>query len=154
VSTGGVEDARDAAESVAAQSGTDDAGTPTLPRLLFALLGAPVAWTLHFLLSYVLVGYGCSTGWGGLRAWLVVLTVASLAAAVAAGLLARRLWVRAREVDLPTDDRWDARMGERTARVSFLMVTGLAMAGLFSLAILYEAAPVLLVQPCSPATPS
>jgi hypothetical protein len=58
--------------------------------------------------------------------------------------------MRARAVDRPTDDRWDARMGERTARVSFLMVMGLVMAALFALGIAYQAAPVLLAQTCAP----
>lgn len=135
-------------DSAARQAGTDDAATPSLSSLLVALLGAPLAWTLHLLAAYVLVAYACATGWAGLRAALVVLTLVALAAAVASGLLARRLWVRARQVDRPSDDHWDARMGERTARVSFLMVTGLVMAGIFAVGIAYQSAPVLLVQPC------
>lgn len=132
----------------AAPAGADDAATPSLPAILAAVFGAPVAWTLHLFAAYTLVAYACSVQWGGVRTALVVLTLVALALAVASGLLARRLWARSRAVDRPTDDQWDARMGERTARVSFLMVMSLVMAGLFAVGILYQAAPVLLAQPC------
>jgi hypothetical protein len=138
-------------EAAAVQAGTDDAATPNLAPLLLALLGAPAAWTAHLLISYTLLALACSTGWGGLRPALIVLTLVSLGAAAASGVLARRLWRRARAVDRPMDDRWDARMGERTARVSFLMVVGLVLAVLFAIAIAYQAAPVLLAERCSPA---
>ena len=139
-----------ASDRAARQAGTDDAATPSLPALLAALLGAPVAWTLHLLVAYVLVALDCATSWAGGRVAVAALTVVTLGAAVASGVLARRLWVRAREVDRPTDDAWDARMGERTARVSFLMVVGLANAVLFGIGIAYQAVPVLLVPVCAP----
>lgn len=129
----------------------DDAATPSLPALLVALLGAPVAWTVHLLAAYTLVALDCSTRWDGGRGAIAALTVVALLGAGASGLLARRLWMRARAVDRPTDDTWDARMGDRTSRVGFLMVVGLVMAVLFAIAIAYQAAPVLLVPVCSPA---
>ena len=128
-----------------------DAGTPSRGALLLALLGAPVAWTAHLLAAYVLVALDCSTRWDGGRAAIAALTLLALLGAGASGLLARRLWVRARTVDRPTDDAWDARMGDRTSRVAFLMLVGLVMAVLFAIAIAYQAAPVLLVPVCSAA---
>lgn len=130
---------------------SDDAATPSRTALLVALLGAPVAWTVHLFVAYVLVALDCSTAWDGGRGAIAVLTLVALAGAIASGLLARRLWLRARAVDRPTDDAWDARMGERTSRVGFLMVVGLATAVLFAIAIAFQAAPVLLVPVCSPA---
>lgn len=141
---------RDRIEAAAAQAGTDDAATPSLGRLLAALLGAAGAWTAHLLASYGVVAYACSTGWGGARATVALLTLVALAAAVASGLLARRLWRRARAVDRPVDDTWDSRMGDRTARVSFLMVVGLVLAVLFGIGIAYQGAPLLLVPVCAP----
>ena len=132
------------------QAGTHDPDTPSLPALLAALLGAAAAWTVHLLASYVVVAYACATGWTGARVTIALLSVATLAVAVASGMLARRLWVRARAVDRPVDDAWDARMGERTARVSFLMVVGLVLAVLFGIGIVYEAMPLLFVQTCAP----
>lgn len=140
------------ADRAALQAGTDDAATPSLPALLFALLGGAVAWTVHLLAAYTLVTVDCSTEWNGGRLTVGVLTLVSLAVTAAAGLLARRLWLRARAVDRPVDDAWDARMGERTARVSFLAVVGLVLAILFAVAIVYEAMPLLMVPVCAPTT--
>jgi hypothetical protein len=128
----------------------DDAATPSLPALLFALFGAAVAWTVHLLVAYVVVALDCSTRWDGTRAALAALTALTLGTAAASGLAARRLWVRARAADRPTDDTWDARMGDRTARVSFLMMTGLVLAVLFAVAIVYQAVPIFLVPVCAP----
>lgn len=138
-------------DRAAVQAGTDDAATPSLPALLVALLGGAVAWTAHLLVAYAMVALDCSTAWDGGRTGIAVLTVVTLAATVASGLLARRLWLRARAADTPSDDAWDARMGDRTSRVSFLMVVGLVSAVLFGIAIVYEAMPLLFVPVCSPA---
>lgn len=128
----------------------DDAGTPSLPVLLVALLGAPVAWALHLFVSYAAVAIDCATPWRGGRIVVVAVTIIAIAFSLGSGWLARRVWLRARAVDRPIDDAWDARMGERTARVSFLMVTGLAMSLLFALAIGYAAVPLLFVSTCAP----
>jgi hypothetical protein len=128
----------------------DDAATPSLPALLFALLGAAVAWTAHLLVAYVVVALDCGTRWDGTRVALAALTVVTLGTAAASGLVARRLWLRARAADRPADDAWDARMGDRTARVSFLMMTGLVLAVLFAVAIVYQAVPIFLVPVCAP----
>lgn len=127
----------------------DDAGTPSLPVLLFALLGAPVVWMLHLLLSYAAVAIDCATPWRGARIVIAVITVIAIGLSLGSGWLARRVWLRARAIDRPVDDAWDARMGERTARISFLMVAGLAMSLLFALAIVYAAIPLLFVATCA-----
>ena len=134
------------------QAGTGDAATPSLPALLFALLGAAAAWTVHLLVAYVVVAYDCATRWGGTHIALAVLTVVTFGASLASGLLAHRLWMRARAADRPTDDTWDARMGDRTSRVSFLMMVGVVLAVLFAISIVYQAVPVFMVSVCSPAT--
>ena len=140
-----------AMERAAAQAGTDAPATPGLPSLLAALLGGAGAWTVHLLASYTLVAYACASGWGGARLAIALLTALALAGAVGSGLLARRLWVRARATDRPTDDTWDSRMGDRTARVSFLMVVGLVLAVLFGIGIAYAGFPLLLVPLCAAA---
>ena len=56
----------------------------------------------------------------------------------------------AREVDRPTDDTWDARMGERSARVSFLMVVGLTLALVASIGVVFEAMTIFLAPLCEP----
>ena len=136
-------------ERAGAQAGTrDDAGTPGRGTLLFALLGGAVAWSLHLLGSYVLLAWGCTSEWGGTRLALAVLSAVMLAATAWSGLVALRGWRRARAIDRPADDAWDARMGERTARVSFVMVVGLVAALIFGLGILFEALTVWLAPLC------
>ena len=127
----------------------DDAGTPSLPVLLFALLGAPVTWMLHLFFVYAAVAIDCATPWRGARVVVTLITVVAIGLSLGSGWLARRVWVRARAIDRPMDDAWDARMGERTARVSFLMVAGLAMSLLFALAIVFAAVPLLFVATCA-----
>ena len=144
---------RTALERAEAQAGTarragDDAATPRPRTLLFALLGSAIAWSLHLLASYVLLAAGCTGRWAGTRPALVAVSVVALALCAWSGLVAWRRWRAARRVDRPTDDAWDARMGERTARVSFLMVVGLALAIVFGLGVVYEALTVFLAPLC------
>lgn len=126
-------------------------------RLLLALLGAPVAWTLHLLVGYVLVAFGCATAWDGTDLAVLALTVLCAAAAIAAGLLGLRLWRQAQEHRLsdeePGDDEpWDGRLGERGARANFLAIAGVMLAILFTYAIVIEGLPPLFAPTCSPAT--
>lgn len=142
-------------ERAGAQAGTDDAGSAKLTTLLWALLGGAVVWTAHLLVTYALVAYACTTVWrDGVRETLLAISVVALALCAWSGLTASRRWRLSRAVDRPTDDAWDARMGERTARVSFLMVTGLILTILFSIAIFYEALTLYLVPLCAPGAPA
>lgn len=126
---------------------------PGTRSLLVASLGAPVAWVVHFNGVYLAVSMWCSAGWPGARAAVVALTAICAAASVGAGLLALRLWRRAREglrVDLEPGDpgAWDARMGERGARSVFLLVTAMFLAVVFTLGIVLEGIPPLFVPLC------
>lgn len=140
-------------ERAEAQSGTiDDAGSPRLAVLLVALLGGAAAWTFHLLGSYVLIAWACASGVDAAAA-RVALAAVSAVALIATGIvgwIARRRWRIAREIDRPMDDAWDARMGERTARASFLLVVGLVLAGLFAVGIVYEGITVFLAPLCEP----
>lgn len=125
-------------------------------RMAIALLGSPVAWVVHFLGTYFIVALWCAATWPGLRVAITVFTLAALVASVATGVVAHRLWRRGQSA-LVTDaepgepEAWDARMGERGARMSFLAVLALFMAAVFTLLILLEGLPALLAQAC-PAT--
>lgn len=141
--------ARTAIERADAQAGTrDDAGTPGRWTLLYALLGGATAWSLHLLASYALLAWGCTARWAGTRPALLGVSLLALALTAGSGVVARRHWLVARDLDRPKDDTWDARMGERTARVSFVMVVGLALAVLFALGIVYEALTIYLAPLC------
>jgi hypothetical protein len=138
-------------DHAAAQAGArDDAATPRLPTLLVALLGGATAWSLHLLASYTLLAYGCTSRWAGTRPALIAISLAALAATIGSGMLALRRWQMARDADRPTDDTWDARMGERTARVSFLMVVGLTLAIVSSIGVVFEAITIFLAPLCEP----
>jgi len=138
-------------EDAEAQAGArDDAATPELWTLLVALLGGMTAWSLHLLASYTLLAFGCTSRWAGTRPALIAVSIAALAATIWSGAVARHRWRMAREVDRPADDRWDARMGERTARVSFLMVVGLVLAIVSSIGVVFEAITIFLAPLCEP----
>jgi hypothetical protein len=137
-------------ERATAQAGTqDDAATPGRWTLLWALLGGAVVWSVHLLGTYVLLAYACTTDWhDGARTVLAVVSAVAVALTASSGWVAWRRWHVAREVDRPDDDAWDARMGERTARVSFLMVVGLVSAVVFGIGIVYEAVTIWFVPLC------
>jgi hypothetical protein len=132
-------------------------GGDPIGRLLLALLGSPLAWTLHLLLGYVLVVVSCSVPGIPAGIGLAVLTAVCAGAAVASGVLAVRLW-RESQRQLLVDreqggpEPWDARMGERGARSVFLAVLALFMAVLFTYLILLQGLPSLFTSPCPPNT--
>lgn len=126
---------------------------PAARALLLAVLGSPVAWAVHFNGAYLAVSMWCSAGWSGARVAVVVLTLICAAGAAAAGLLAFKLWRRAREglrVDMEPGDpgAWDARMGERGARSVFLLVTAMFLSVIFTLGIVLEGLPPLFLPLC------
>lgn len=132
-----------------AQMGTDDAGTPSTAVLLWAVLGSGLAWAFHLLGSYVAIAWSCTTGrLDTARPLLLVISIIAFAGIASSAWLSWRSWHVAREVDRPEDDSWDARMGERTARVSFLMVSGLFLALLFGLGVFYETISIAMAPVC------
>lgn len=132
--------------------------------LLATLVGAPLAWTIHFMGAYLLVAIGCTMHWRGVGIAVAVLTVLCLIAALAAGVHAFRLLRRARmnrsstttaalhgpradpEPGLP--ESWDARLGERDARAVFLCVLACFLSVLFAYVIVLEALPLILAPAC------
>lgn len=140
-------------ESGASRRSTFGAHQPETRALLVAVLGTPVAWAVHFNGVYLIVAMWCSAGWPGARTAIVVFTLLCAAASTACGLLALRLWRRAREglrVDEEPGDPgpWDARMGERGARSVFLLVVAMFLGVLFTLGILLEGLPPLFAPLC------
>lgn len=122
-------------------------------RLLLALLGSPLAWTVHLLAGYLVVTVWCSRGWSGADLAIGILTLICAAGAVASGALAFRLWRSGQRV-LLTDEEpgasesWDSRMGERGTRAAFLAVLALFMGGLFAYLIVLEGLPPLYTSTC------
>ena len=136
---------------------TDVAEPVSRRAMLFALFGSPVAWTLHLLGSYLIVSISCATSWSGMRIAVGVFTAVCAVAAVVSGVLALRGWRRSRET-LRSDrepgvpESWDARMGERGARIVFLSVTSLFMSIVFTYLIVLQGLPPLFTAACPAVT--
>jgi small-conductance mechanosensitive channel len=114
-------------------------------RLLVAMLGAPVAWAVHLLVSYAIVGVGCMTGLRGTVTLLTLTTVVCALAAVGAGSVAYR------------DRR--GRQGSRSGDAAtpspraMLLDIGLLASGVFLLVILTAGLGPFLVPLCPEAAP-
>jgi hypothetical protein len=110
----------------------------TRRTLWLCLLAGPAAWTAHLLLSYPLVPLICATG---LSIVLHLVTLLTALTALAAGILALRLWDRATR-PAPTAESSD------TATTDYLAFSGLLLNALFLFIILAEGLPNFLVNPC------
>ena len=127
--------------------------SPSRFRMIVAVVGSPIAWTLHLMGSYILVTVWCSLGWGGLSLAIGVVTVACAALAIWSGAVALGLRregqaMLERDREPGTASGWEARMGERGARISFLAVMSIGSALLFTFLILLQGLPPLFTPPC------
>jgi hypothetical protein len=111
-------------------------------RLWFGLLGGPVAWTAHLMLAYAIAEFGCvgsaphstllgltAVTWG-----VLAVSAATLAAAVAATLVAHRSRERAPE---PADPNADG------PPAGYLAGAGLYLSGFSAFVILVQSVPIL-----------
>lgn len=132
-----------------AQLGTDDAGTPHTATVLWTLLGSGVTWALHLLVSYVVIAWACTINRAGLvQPMLFCVSVVALLGIVWTARLSWKHWRLSRAVGRHGDDSWDARLGERTSRVTFVMVSGLFLALIFGLGVLYATSTIMMTPPC------
>ena len=115
------------------------------------LLAGPIVGTVYFFLVYLLAEVSCATETAllstrALRVVIVVAAVASVATLAAYTWRGRQLWRRADAGD--TDDS-DAPYPhpelavERGDNVRFMVTTGLLLLGMFTLFVLFLAAPSL-----------
>ena len=100
---------------------------------LVAVLGAPLAWTVHFLASYAVVGLACAAGRTRVDGPLVLVTAICLAAALASGVVAYRRW----RADGHVDD------GQRD-----VMLVGVLGTVVFTTAIVLESVVPAFVPLC------
>ena len=120
----------------------------------FHLLGGPILWSAHFLVSYAWVEFACrvsllvldSTILGlTVLSWSVlILTILAVLATVYVGWSAYRSWLRIRE-SKETDEL--ASWGVESRR--FMALSGILLSALFSLVILLSGLPVLVLGPCA-----
>lgn len=120
-----------------------------LPKLVFMVLGAPLAWTFHFLVVYFVVGLFCGAQWQEREATADMLIYATTAVftlvSVAAGVMAYRAWERVREEGRDLEDATLAARG----RVRLLLLLGFAGAVVFTPFIVLEGIVPLFVPICS-----
>jgi glucose uptake protein GlcU len=109
-----------------------------MPRVvsIFAVLGGPLAWSVHLLLSYLLVTLACSTEWTSIGPALAITTAFSVLLSALAGVVAYRRWQ-----GVSTDTHQD--------QATFLMLVGMMLAGLFLLAIVLGGLVPLSVPYCA-----
>lgn len=121
----------------------DDISQPlpeSSPRLWFAMLAGPIAWSAHLLLSYALVPVTCDTGWSFL---LIVVTVVMALVSLASALVSHRL---------PGDDTGetrDARTTNASERTHFIAYAGFRSGIFFAVVIVVQGLPIFFLDPCS-----
>ncbi|HEX5420739.1 MAG TPA: hypothetical protein VFY39_12130 [Gammaproteobacteria bacterium] len=113
-------------------------------RLLFAVLGAPIAWALHEVVDFSVIGRRCEIQ-GGLVVWQwgAVIGVGVLAFAIAAlaAITAFRLFHRwPREAALLKAEGWN--------RVSFMALLGFFLSVILMVNIIYFGLTPWVVHPC------
>ena len=111
---------------------------PRIYRLWAGVLLAPLAWTAHLGAAYAMSAAVCSPP----ASWpFLLLSAAALGVALAGGAIA---WgVRDRTADEP-EDAPTAR-----ARGRFMTLAGILLSAMFSLAILAQAIPIFVLEPCT-----
>lgn len=115
-----------------------------MTRLFAAVFGGAIAWSLHLVLSYLVVGLACRpegpllpAGGGVTTAILLALSVVAAAAALGATIMALRIWRQARGGE-PGPDR-----GRRG--IAFV---GLLLDLVFLAAIVFGASAAFVVPTC------
>ncbi len=114
-----------------------------LGRLLFALLGGALAWTLHFLGSYAVASIGCVYRWRGIHLSIAIGTLLLAAVAAWSTLVARREWRR-----VSAGQSWDLALGEPRGWFAFLMLTGVLLGLVSVLTIVLEGWGTLILPAC------
>lgn len=122
-------------------------------RVWFALLGAPLAWTLQLLINVSLGGYACyphdvplaSPLWGNLVGIGLWVEVIALLICVAAAIVSYLNWRRTkREKSGDTHDL----LGGGDGRSRFLAMAGMLVSVLFLIATAFSMGNLASIQPC------
>ena len=121
--------------------------------MLLALLGGPVAWTVHLFVAYAIIALWCAKGWPGPDGVLGVLTVLAFAASSASVVLAYRLWRTGRRELLSSeagaDEMPNSSLVEHSERRVFLAVIALFLSALFTFFILWQGLAPVLAPECT-----
>lgn len=124
----------------------EELGSPELgfAAVFYSVLGAPIAWTLHLFISYVLVTVGCNVGWRGTVPAILLVTVVLAAAAFTTGIVAYRRWSA-----LGGGPRnWRDALADPRGDGGLLWLCGILLAALFGVVILLAGIAPLFVPLC------
>lgn len=120
----------------------------------FHLLGGPILWSAHFLISYAWIEFACRVRLLMLDSMILGLTVLSwsvliftllaMLATLYVGWSAYRSWLRIRDSKKMDElESW----GVESRR--FMAFSGILLSALFSLVILLTGLPALVLGPCA-----
>lgn len=112
-------------------------------RMLFAVFGGAVAWSIHFLGSYAIVAIGCVARWRSTTGIVAGGTLVLAGAAAWSTLVAWREWRRA-----SGDQPWDDALSEPRGWYSWLMMAGILLGVTASFTILLEGLGTLALPLC------
>ncbi len=110
---------------------------------LTVFLAGAIAWSLHLMVSYAVASMGCTFaldhmtlfGISAIPFLIGLITLLAALVSISTGVLAYRKW-----------QRTEVNQVDGFAR--FLTLGGTVLNGLFTVLILFEAVPVLMVRPC------
>jgi len=127
----------------------------TSSRMLWIqLLAGPVLWSVHFLLSYILVEAACQAGWSfnilGMSGLSFIVIVLTLLAVIGSGLFALksyRGW-RDRHAERSLRDELRESSSWFEGTVDFMYFSGFLLSVLFTVTILMVGLPAFFLQPC------
>jgi hypothetical protein len=109
------------------------------PLLWVSILAGGLAWTLHLLVSYLLVPVACATG----RAWLLHgVTLVTEVVTVIGLVIAYRAWKK-----IESSDRSQV-LGRSSGYKRFLALCGVLLNLFFVVVIFLEGLPVAFLSPC------
>lgn len=132
-----------------------DTTTPVLKRrsLWFAMIGAPVAWAVHFYLAWAWVEMGCRIGVQqssllGVNTIHFGVLVLSLVAVVASLLSGWTAYQLRRKLGSDGDD--ETTLYDRAvARSRFMATVGIAFCAIFTTVIVFVTLPIFALPPCN-----
>lgn len=110
---------------------------------LWTLIVPPTTWAAHFLFSYLWAAVSCAKlgAWVRFPTAFAIGTVVALLVIAAAGLIA---WQQARTPGAPAPHD----SGTESDRLRFIAYSTLLLSGLSFIAVLFTAAPVIVLSGC------
>ena len=112
----------------------------SMPKLLFAVLGSPLLWSVHLGVIYIVLTVDCISAWNGGTPAVLLITAAFAAVSGASGWVGWSMYRALGGEDPVAGEREWAR---------FLLVVGMGAAAIFTAVILLEGVSPLLVDRCA-----